>query len=145
MKTNIGGGIFHSTKYVLFFFIILILSCTSTSLMRLEGNDFEKNLPGVWEGTWLYTGMRGPERIKITKIDGNNVQLTGYMKGKGWSPDTEEVFGRIESSTLLLTWSVADCMDKLTMKRDESNNLILEGSSKCQGFAGTKVQLRKNK
>jgi hypothetical protein len=22
--------------------------------MRLEGNDFKKNLPGLWEGKWIY-------------------------------------------------------------------------------------------
>jgi len=64
MKTNIGGSIFHLTKYVLFFFIILIQSCTSTSVMRLEGNDFKENLSGQWEGQWTY----GPGRMDIYKI-----------------------------------------------------------------------------
>ena len=54
MKTNIGGGTFHLTKYVLFFFIILVQSCTSTSAIRLEGDDFKENLPGQWEGRWYH-------------------------------------------------------------------------------------------
>ena len=146
MKTNIGGGTFHLARYVLFFFIILYLSCTSTSVMRLEGKDFKENLPGLWDGNWSYrSGRSGPERIKIIKIDGNKVHLTGYSAG-GTAPGTDEVSGRIENSTLLLTWgSVAgsgECKDELRMIRDDSNNLILDGPFKCPGFNG-KVRLKK--
>ena len=60
MKTNIGGCIFHLTKYVLIFIIILVQSCTSTptSVMRLEGSDFKENLSGLWEGKWSYGAGR---------------------------------------------------------------------------------------
>jgi hypothetical protein len=70
MKIIIGGGTFHLTKYVLFFFIILVQSCTSTSVMRLENSDFEENLPGLVEGKWTYgAGHSDMERIKIINID----------------------------------------------------------------------------
>ena len=59
MKTSIRGGIFHFTNYALFFLIILVQSCASTSTIRLEGNDFKENLPGLWEGRWYY-GTGGP-------------------------------------------------------------------------------------
>ena len=72
MKTNIRGGIFHLTKYVLFFFIILVHSCTSTSAMRLEGKDFKENLSGQWEGRWTYgPGRSDIYHLKILKIDAN--------------------------------------------------------------------------
>jgi len=145
MKTKIRGGIFHLTKSVLFFSIIVILSCTSTTVMRLEGNDFKENLPGLWDGHWSYlSGRSGKERINIIKIDGNKVHLTGYSAG-GTVSDTDEVYGRIENSTLLLTWPASwpgGCKDELRMIRDDSNNLILEGPFKCPGLSG-KVRLKK--
>jgi hypothetical protein len=145
MKTNIRGGIFHLTKYVLFFSIILLLSCTSTSVMRLEGSDFKENLPGLWEGKWYSGSISDIVRIKIIKIDGNKVHLTGWMSG-GAHNDLDEVYGRIENSTLLLTWPAgADfgCKEEYTMKRDDSNNLILDGHQKCSGYGEGKVQLKK--
>ncbi len=69
--------------------------------------------------------------------------MTGYAQGSGASPATDEVYGRIENSTLLLTWPVVDCEDELKMKRDDSNNLILDGGSECQGGIYVKVQLKK--
>ena len=128
MKKIIGGDNFHLKKYVLFFFIILVQSCASTSAIRLEGNDFEENLPGLWEGRWFYqSAWSGPEHIKITGIDGNKVHLTGlYVKTRN-HPDSDEVYGRIENSTLLLTWPVVGVEEKLIMKSDDSNNLILDG------------------
>jgi hypothetical protein len=143
MKTNIGGGIFHLTKYVLFFFIILLVqSCASTSVMRVEGDDFKENLPGLWEGKWYYSGLSGKENINISKIDGNKVHLTGFMKGSADAGDTDKVNGRIENSTLLLEWPLPGCDEKYTMKRDDSNKLILDGNYKCGGFNG-KVKLMK--
>ena len=131
MKTNIRGGIFHLIKCVLFFSIILFLSCTSISGIRLEGDDFEENLLGLWEGRWFYqSAWSGPERIKITGIDGNKVHLTGlYVKTRN-HPDSDEVYGRIENSTLFLTWPVVGVEEKLIMKRNDSNNLILDGNWK---------------
>ena len=123
MKTNIGGGTFHLTKYVLIFFIILVQSCTSTptSVMRLEGSDFKENLSGLWEGKWSYGAGRSDfERIKIIKIDGNKVHLTGYLAGSARGIDADEVYGRIENSTLLLTWKGwpdGPCNDELRMIR----------------------------
>ncbi len=144
MKTNIGGGIFHLAKYVLFFFIKLVQSCASVPVTRLEGIDFKENLPGLWEGKWQYQALSGETRIKIIKIDGNKVYLTGYSEG-GPYPDTDEVYGRIENSTLFLTWpgaSLEGCKEKYEMKRDDSNNLILDGHWNCVYDSGT-VQLKK--
>ena len=143
MKTNIGGCIFNFTKYVLFLFTITVLSCTSTSLIRLEGNDFEKNLPGLWEGKWSAKDHSGKQHINILKIDGNKVDLTGFAQGFGSFPDTDEVIGRIENSTLLITWPAIGCKDNYTMKRDDSNNLILSGPSICEYAWTSSVQLKK--
>jgi len=144
MKTNLRRGIFHLATCVLILFFILLLSCatTSTSVPSLEGSEFEENLPGMWEGKWNWGSYSGKENIKINNVEGNNVQLTGHVEGKGWTPTTEKVDGRIESSTLLLTWG-GGCMDKLTMKRDKSNNLILGGPSLCEADNTTRVQLKK--
>ena len=149
MKTSVGGCIFNFTKYVLFLFTITVLSCTSTSLIRLEGNDFEKNLPGLWEGKWVWKGdggmtNSGKTGIKIIKIDGNKVNLTGYSEtAKGSLVDV--INGHIENSTLLLTWPAAgesECEDILIMQRDDSNSLILEGPSECPKYT-LKVQYKK--
>ena len=104
MKAIIGESNFQLAKCILFFFVVLVLSCTTTSVARLEGNDFKENLPGLWEGNMVYSpGNRtGPERIKIIKIDGNKVHLTGYAAGAG-NIGKDEVSGRIEKSTLILT------------------------------------------
>jgi hypothetical protein len=146
MKTNIRGGIFHLTKYVLFFFIILVHSCTSTSAMRLEGKDFKENLPGQWEGRWTYgPGRSDIYHLKILKIDGNKVHLTGVFGGGGSGIDVDEVYGRIENSTLLLTWPAAwegQCKDEIRMIKDNSNNLILVGQAKC-GAWNPNVRLEK--
>ena len=142
MKTNIGGGTFHLINYVLFFFIILVLSCTSTSYMRLEGNDFIENLPGRWEGEWRYQAYSGDVSITISKIDGNKVHLTGFCPGHAWSGPLTEVYGRIENSTLLLTWPEQPSKQKYIMKRDDSNNLILDGYYKITEVRGP-VQLKK--
>ena len=131
MKTNISRGIFQLTKYILFFSIILLLSCTSISGIRLEGDDFMENLPGLWDGYWSHqSGRSGKLNINITGIDGNTVHLTGlYVKTRN-HPDSDEVYGRIENSTLLLTWPAVGAEDKYKMKRDDSNNLTLEGNWK---------------
>ncbi len=148
MKTNIGGGIFHLAKYVLFFFIILVQSCASVPVTRLEGIDFKENLPGLWEGRWSYgAGRESIKRLKIIKIDGNKVHLTGLSGGEGSEPDADEVYGRIENSTLLLTWpatsgSYGPCKEELRMIRDDSNNLILRGPLQCGGWKAT-VRLKK--
>jgi hypothetical protein len=146
MKAIIGESNFQLAKYILFFFVVLVLSCTTTSVVRHEGNDFIENLPGLWDGNWSYlAGRSGTERIEITKIDGNKVHLTGYATG-GSVSDSDEVYGRIENSTLLLTWPVAaagSCKDELRMIRDDSNNLILDGTFKCGGAWSGKVRLKK--
>ena len=145
MKMKIRKGIFHLTKYVLFFSIILLLSCTSTSVMRLEGNDFEKNLPGLWKGKWIYgVGRSDIAYINIIKIGGNEVHLTGYLGGGGSGKDNDEVYGHIENSTLLLTWIGAGdiCKSELRMLRDDSNNFILNGPLQCGGWKA-KVRLKK--
>ena len=150
MKTNIAGGIFHLTKCVLFLLIILALSCTSTSYMRLEGDDFNKNLPGQWEGKWYWrsgsSSDSGKKGIKIIKIYGNKVHLTGYSETSGlFTNEIDVINGRIENSTLLLTWPSSGggvCEDILVMKRDDSNSLVLEGPSECPKYT-LKVQYKK--
>jgi len=149
MKPNIRGGIFHLTKYVLFFSIILLLSCISTSAIRLEGDDFKKNLPGLWEGRWYWNGRPGPlvpqesgnEYIKITGIDGNKVHLTGHMETHHHGQH-DEVNGRVENSTLFVTWPTIEAEEVYQMKKDDSNNLMLDGYWRGSGAIG-KVQLMK--
>ena len=88
------------------------------------------------------SGYSGEVRIEIIKIDGNKVNLTGYAQGGISATASDKVYGRIENSTLLLTWPDQDCKDKYTMKRDDSNNLILDGPSICGGMV-ERVQLKK--
>ena len=113
--------------------------------MRLEGNDFEENLPGLWEGKWYLGALSEEERIKISKIEGNKVHLTGFLRTTSQGT-SDEVYGRIENSTLLLTWPAgADfgCKEEYTMKRDDSNNLILDGPSICEGAIYGRTRLNK--
>ena len=110
--------------------------------MHLEGDDFKKNLPGQWEGKWYYGVRSGNIRINILKIDGNKVNLTGFIQGSSVSASSDEVYGRLENSALLLTWPVAGeggTNDKYEMKRDNSNNLILDGRWKDSSFTGKSV------
>ena len=88
------------------------------------------------------SGYSGEVRIEIIKIDGNKVNLTGYAQGGISATASDKVYGRIENSTLLLTWPDQDCKDKYTMKRDDSNNSILDGPSICGGMV-ERVQLKK--
>jgi hypothetical protein len=146
MKTNIRGDIFHLAKCVLIFFIILLFqSCASisTPVKSLEGSDFNENLPGLWEGKWSAGGYSGKQHIKINKIDGNEVYLTGFAQGFGSVPDADEVYGSIENSTLLLTWPDSSCKEKYSMKKDDSNILILYGTSICESVISGSVQLKK--
>ena len=146
MKTSMRINIYHLTVYVIFFIMIFLFqSCasTSTSVMRLEGNDFRENLPGLWEGKYSWGGSSKETNIKINEIDGNNVQLTGYMPGGGEWPASDEVYGHIENSYLLLTWPVSDCNWKISMKRDDSNNFTLAGNGTCSWFSGGRIQLKK--
>ena len=130
-----------------FFIVFLLQSCvtTPTSVMRLEGSEFKKNLPGLWEGNWYWAGRSGKRHIKIIKIDENKVELTGYTAGGDYWADTDEVSGRIENSALLLTWPSAGpngVNDRYTMIRDDSNNLILDGIWRNPNSSGTS-QLKK--
>ena len=146
MKTNTRGDIFHLAKCVLIFFIILLFqSCASTStpVKNLEGSDFNENLPGLWEGNWSAGAYSGKQHIKINKIDGNEVYLTGFAQGFSSVPDADEVYGSIENSTLLLTWPDSSCREKYSMKKDDSNILILYGTSVCESVISGSVQLKK--
>jgi hypothetical protein len=148
MRRNKKFGIYHITKFVLLFFLIaLFQSCatTSTSNTHIEGPEFRKNLPGFWEGYWHGPGRTGKKHINIVKLDGNKVHLTGFTARSDYSPDTKEVYGRIENSTLLLTWPLAGhngVNDKYKMIKDGSNNLILNGIWRTSNFSGTS-QLKK--
>jgi len=135
MKKNTGKSASYLTKYVIVFFIVLLLqSCTSTStsVVHLDGDDFVKNLPGQWEGNWYWHSEAGKIRINIIEIDENNVNLTGFSEGGGSTAPSDEVYGRLENSILLLTWPLAGeggggVKEKYKMIRDDSNNLILDG------------------
>ena len=139
MNTFTSGGKFQFTRYILFFLIILIQACASTSGMRLEGNDFNENLPGRWEGYWRtdLLSAQATQGIKITKIDGSKVHLTGYANQPA-GPPLSEVYGRVENSILFLTWKApeGECEDEYIMKRDNSNNLILDGNYSCPQWSG---------
>jgi len=147
MKTNKRGDIYLLAKGVLIFFIILLFqSCASTStpVNNIVGSDFKDNLPGLWEGMWSSpSGLPGKEHLNITKIDGNEVFLTGFAEGGGSVPDADEVSGSIENSTLLLTWPGSNCKEKYSMKKDASNNFILYGTYKCGTGNMGSVQLKK--
>lgn len=134
MKIIIEGGSFHQVRYIFIFIIILLQACASVSGERIKGSEFIENLPGLWEGSWNSTWNQGNQHINIIKVEGSEVQLTGFVQGGSTAPDTDEVYGRIENSMLLLTWPAATeygCKDKLTMKRDASNKLRLDGNSEC--------------
>jgi hypothetical protein len=95
---------------------------------------------------WTYgAGRSDIYHLKIIKIDGNKVDLTGFFGGGGGGPGSDEVIGRIENSTLLLSWPAqweGNCKDELRMIRDDSNNLKLDGQTKCGGWKA-KVRLKK--
>jgi hypothetical protein len=113
--------------------------------VRIEGNDFEENLPGRWEGHWkadLFS-QSFKQGLIISKIDGSKVHLTGYANQSS-GPTLNEVYGRVENSILFLTWKVpeGECEDEYIMKRDNSNNLILDGNYTCPQWSG-KAKLKK--
>ena len=141
MKTDIVKGTFHQVRYIFIFFIILLQACASTSGVRLEGNDFETNLPGKWEGYWRWEGHSGEQGIEITKIDENNkVHLTGYTKPLTGDPFTE-VSGHIDNSILFLTWQVSDgeCKDEYKMIKDNSKNPLQHHVQRYQGQYQSKM------
>ena len=148
MRANTRACISHATTFVLFFFMISLLqSCAATpdSVRRLENSEFEKNLPGLWEGNWRWSGRSGKRHINIIKIDGNKVVLTGYTSGGDYWAETEDVYGRIENSRLWLAWPLAGpngVTDRYTMTKDDSNNLILDGIWRSPNSSGTS-QLKK--
>ena len=150
MGANINAGIIPATKFVLFFSIIFLFqSCATTpaSFRSLESSEFEKNLPGLWEGNWRWSGRSGKRHINIIRIDGDRVVLTGYTSGGDYWAETDEVYGRIENSRLLLTWPLAGpngVNDKYKMIQDDSNNLILDGIWRSPGSSSGTSQLKKN-
>ena len=84
----------------------------------------------------------GRKIMKIIKIDKNKVYLTGFNEGGGYAADSDEVYGRLENSTLLLAWRGGGDYEYI-MKRDDSNNLILDGRWKSStGYSG-KSHLKK--
>jgi hypothetical protein len=134
--------VFKTFIWATFFIIFLLQSCaaTSTSVTRIEGREFRKNLPGLWEGNWHGPGRAGKRHINIIKIDGDRVYLTGYTSGSDYSADTDEVYGLIENSTLLLTWPLAGhngVNDKYKMIKDSSNNLKLYGTWRTSNVYGS--------
>ena len=146
MKTIIGEGTFYQVRYLLIFFIILFQACASTPTgTRVEGSEFKKNLPGLWEGHWSNGSVQAKEYIEIINVEEYEVHLTGVMGGGGVDSDTDKVSGRIENEVLLLTWPEAwtyGCTEKYRMYRDESNNLTLIGNQSCSRIISN-VVLRK--
>ena len=121
-------------------------AATPTSIRRVDSSEFEKNLPGLWEGNWRWSGRSGKRHINISRIDGDRVVLTGYTSGGDYWAETNEVYGRIENSMLLLTWPAATeygCKEKLTMTRDASNKLRLDGNSECGPYPSTVSLVKK--
>ena len=144
MKPNIAGHSFHLTTFVLLFSIISFQPYAFASDVLIEGDDFKENLIGRWEGNWTWIAQSGKQHLKIIKIDGNKVDLTGFQEHVNY-PDTSEVNGRIENSTLLLSWPAAGdsgCIEEYRMIKDDSNNLILDGQWQSGELKG-KVQLKK--
>ena len=139
--------VFKTFILAAFFNVLLLQSCatTPTSVRRLEGTEFIKNLPGLWEGNWRWAGRSGKRSINIIKIDGNDVDLTGFTSGGDYWAATDDVHGRIENSALLLTWPLAGpngVTDRYTMIKDDSNNLVLDGIWQSTNSSGTS-QLKK--
>lgn len=139
--------VFKSFIWATFLILFLLQSCaaTSNSVTRIEGREFRKNLPGLWEGKWHGPGRTGKKQINIIKIEGHKVHLTGYTSKSDYSADTDEVYGRIENSTLILIWPLAGhngVNDKYRMIKDCSNNLKLYGTWRTSNFSGTS-QLKK--
>lgn len=143
MKPKIVGHSFHLTKFVILFFVIFSQYALSSDL-QIEGNNFKNNLTGRWEGKWTWIAQEGKENLKIIKIEGNEVHLTGFQEGVNY-PHTDKVSGRIENSILLLSWPAAaenGCNQEFKMIRDDSNNLTLDGHWKCGETKGN-VRLKK--
>jgi len=67
--------------------------------------------------------------------------LTGYMQEGTDSPDTDDLYGRIENSTLILTWP--DSKHELKMIRDDSNNLMLDGLWRHYTGISGKINMKK--
>ena len=139
--------VFKTSILATFFIVFLLQACvtTSTSVRLLENSEFKKNLLGRWEGSWNGPSRTGKRHINIIKIDGNKVDLTGYTSGGDYWAETDEVYGRIENSRLLLTWPLAGpngVDDRYRMIIDESNNLILDGNWRGPNSFGTS-QLKK--
>jgi len=145
MKAKIAGHSFHLTKFVPLLFIIFLQSYALASDLQIEGDDFKNNLTGRWEGKWTWIGQEGKQHLKIIKIEGNKVHLTGLQEHVNF-PDTDEVNGQIENSILLLSWPAAaggsGCIEEYRMIKDDSNNLILDGHWQSGELKG-KVQLKK--
>jgi hypothetical protein len=118
-------------------------ACASTSGVRLEGNDFKENLPGQWKGFWKseIAQISGETGLNIMKIDGDKVYLSGYSN-RPRGPAETEVSGHVKNSTLFCTWQPSECKGELIMRRDDSNNLTLDGNYNCSEAAGT-VKLKK--
>jgi hypothetical protein len=105
---------------------------------RIEGRYFIDNLAGQWEGKWHYAdGQYAIFQLKIIKIDGKRVQLTGSRGTDTSGSGADKVYGHVENSALLLTWPIAgggQCIDELRMGKYNSDQLILVVQTQCEGW-----------
>jgi hypothetical protein len=105
---------------------------------RIEGRYFIDNLTGQWKGRWHYAdGQYAIYQIKIIKIDGKKVQLTGSRGTDTSGSGADKVYGHVENSTVLLTWPIAgggQCKDELRMTKHNSDQLGLVVQTQCEGW-----------
>ncbi|WP_297766323.1 tetratricopeptide repeat protein [uncultured Muriicola sp.] len=107
-------------------------------VMRIEGRYFIDNLPDQWEG-WLplADGGSAKYKLKIAKIDGNKVQLTGFRGTDTLGNGYDEVYGHVENSTLFLTWPIAgggQCKDELRITKLSDDPARLVVQTQCKGW-----------
>jgi hypothetical protein len=113
---------------------------------RIEGRSFIDNLAGQWKGRRPYADDQyAIYQLKIIKIDGNKVHLTGTRGTDTFDSGDNEVYGHVENSTLLLTWPISgggQCKDELRMIKHNNDPLRLVVQTQCKGWE-TRFRLEK--
>lgn len=113
---------------------------------RIEGRYFIDNLSGQWKGRWLCADDRyAIYQLKIIKIDGNKVHLSGSRGTDNSGSSDDEVYGHQENSALFLTWPTTgggQCKDELRMIKDSHDHLKLVVQTQCEGWE-TRFRLEK--
>ena len=78
MKTKIGGRIFYLYRYILFRFIILVVSCASTSVMR---PDAMAEVPVIRPAEAHRRIQQDPRTLVIDPRDAADIPVTGIISG----------------------------------------------------------------